>query len=74
MDCWIVRVGNVDVVGRLRSSNVLEVEYGVDAVKSGVLKALNDSDFLKQVQQCENPFGTKPCADIICDYLSNHSH
>lgn len=55
--------------GRKRSTNVIDVDYNSDEIKSAINKAIFDSDFLKEVKNCKNPFGNGNTSSIIIRQL-----
>jgi UDP-hydrolysing UDP-N-acetyl-D-glucosamine 2-epimerase len=56
--------------GRERATNVLDCEYGVEAVRAGVLRLLDDSAFLQQVKDAVSPFGHDASVPHILAFLN----
>lgn len=56
--------------GRERSTNVLAVPYGEEALSDALGKVLTDSSFQNQVQACVSPFGEGDCIPRLLDWLT----
>lgn len=55
--------------GRLRASNVIDVNYDKHEIKAAIQKCLTDKDFLEMVKNCENPYGDGKSAVKIIELL-----
>lgn len=56
--------------GRERASNVIEVGYSRDEIRSGIKKALFDEEFLTVVKKCESPYGDGKASGRIVKVLN----
>lgn len=56
--------------GRERGSNVINVGYNKDEIKSAIIKALYDEDFKKMIKGSKNPYGDGNAGERIADILS----
>ncbi|MBF0330174.1 MAG: UDP-N-acetylglucosamine 2-epimerase (hydrolyzing) [Nitrospirae bacterium] len=56
--------------GRLRADNVIDVSYDRNEISAALQTALNDSAFIKQVQNCSNPYGQGGASKRIAHVLS----
>lgn len=57
--------------GRLRATNVIDVDYGKDYVINGIKKAIFDKNFKKELESCENPYGDGKAGKRIAKILKN---
>lgn len=57
--------------GRLRATNVIDVDYGKDYVINGIKKAIFDENFKKELESCENPYGDGKAGKRIAKILKN---
>jgi UDP-N-acetylglucosamine 2-epimerase (non-hydrolysing)/GDP/UDP-N,N'-diacetylbacillosamine 2-epimerase (hydrolysing) len=55
--------------GRERASNVIDVGYDKESIKSGIKKALFDADYRKNVKKISNPYGDGKSAKRIVELL-----
>lgn len=58
--------------GRVRSTNVIDVDYSADEIKAAIDKCINDSTFLKSLEEVINPFGAGETSSIIVNNLKRH--
>jgi len=69
----IVRVPSVNIgnrqAGRLRAENVIDVPHDREAIKKAIRTALEDKDFIKQVERCTNPYGSGGASQKIAKVL-----
>ena len=65
----VVNVG-IRQDGRERSENIIDVDHDKDEIKRAIEKAINDKDFKKQVNCCENPYENGNASDKIVDVLA----
>jgi UDP-hydrolysing UDP-N-acetyl-D-glucosamine 2-epimerase len=56
--------------GRERGSNVIDVGYNKDEIKSAIIKALYDDDFKKMTRGSNNPYGDGNAGERIANILS----
>lgn len=66
----VVNVGDRQL-GRLRGANIIDVEPIKEDIVQGVRKALEDVDFLSQLEKSSNPYGDGNTAKRIVDRLRN---
>lgn len=64
----VVNIGNRQK-GRLRSGNVLDVDYDADEIAQAIDQALHDESFLAQVADCSNAYGNGTAAVNITKVL-----
>lgn len=57
--------------GRLRATNVIDVDYGKDNVINGIKKAIFDENFKKELESCVNPYGDGKAGKRIAKILKN---
>lgn len=57
--------------GRLRASNVIDVDHDVSQIKDALKKVFNDSEFRDSLKDLKNPYGDGTAAKKIVDVLSN---
>lgn len=43
---------------RLKSTNVIDVDYDKNLIKKAILYALNNTEFKSKLKKCKNPYGT----------------
>ena len=55
--------------GRLRASNVIDVQHDADAIAQAIRKALYDEEFKNKVSRVNNPYGDGFSAKRIVDIL-----
>lgn len=69
-----VNIGNRQK-GRVRSTNVIDVDYDTVKIKEAIKNCLFDEEFIMKAKHCENPFGdgnsSKKIRDIILEYYGN---
>lgn len=58
--------------GRIRSTNVLDVDYSADQIKEAIEKSIKDQSFLEKVKYCKNPFGNGKASEIIINSLKEN--
>ena len=56
--------------GRQQANNILNVEHDKEIIKKSIQKALYDSDFIENVNKCENPYGDGKTGKRIANILS----
>jgi len=56
--------------GRLRTDNVIDVNYDRDEILNAVRKALYDENFRKKCQNCKNPYGAGNAGKQIANVLA----
>lgn len=66
----VVNIGNRQK-GRLHAQNVDFVEHSKDKIIEAIDKAIFDSDYRKQVQDCKNPYGNGEAAKNITQVLAD---
>lgn len=66
-----VNIGNRQK-GRIRSTNVIDVDYSTFEIKKAIDICVNDSNFLKSVKESVNPFGNGKTSSIIVDNLKKY--
>ncbi|MBS4534373.1 UDP-N-acetylglucosamine 2-epimerase (hydrolyzing) [Clostridium sp. D2Q-14] len=66
-----VNIGNRQK-GRIRSTNVIDVDYSATEIRNAVDRCINDSEFLKLVKESVNPFGDGQTSRIIVDTLKEY--
>ena len=61
--------------GRIRSTNVIDVNYSADEIINAIEKSIKDKHFLEDVKNCSNPFGDGKTSEIILNCLKeNHNN
>jgi len=55
--------------GRLRATNVVDVEHNQTQIVGAIDRCLNDDEFLETVKTCTNPYGDGLSAKKIVDIL-----
>ncbi len=56
--------------GRQRGDNVIDVGYDQNEIIAAVRKTMDDSDFIRRVKLCRNPYRNGNCSRKIADVLS----
>lgn len=56
--------------GRMRASNVIDVDYDKKLIKKAIIYALEDKDFKRTLNDCENPYGDGETAKKTVKILS----
>lgn len=59
--------------GRERTENVISVPHQTDAIRQGISRCLNDSEFLKRAESCSNPYDFGGAGKRIAERLSKIS-
>jgi UDP-N-acetylglucosamine 2-epimerase (non-hydrolysing)/GDP/UDP-N,N'-diacetylbacillosamine 2-epimerase (hydrolysing) len=67
--CPCINVGSRQR-GRLRSENVIDVDYDQGRIKNAIWRCLDDEEFLEQVKNCVNPYGSGDAGPKIADALA----
>lgn len=67
--CPFVNIGSRQK-GRLRSTNVIDVDYDTAQIVAALKKALFDEAFRKQCRECENPYGIGDAGQKIAQVLA----
>lgn len=57
--------------GRLRASNVIDVDHDSSAIKDAINKCLFDETFISSLNKLKNPYGDGNAAEQIVDVLEN---
>lgn len=57
--------------GRLRTFNVIDVDYGKDNIVNGIDEALFDRNFHEKLKSCVNPYGNGNSGKKISEVLSD---
>ncbi len=57
--------------GRLRASNVIDVDHDIKQIKNAINKVFNDQEFKDSLKNLTNPYGDGTAAKQIVDVLSN---
>ena len=57
--------------GRLRASNVIDVDHDIKQIKNAITKVFNDQEFKDSLKNLTNPYGDGTAAKQIVDVLSN---
>jgi len=65
-----VNIGNRQR-GRMQASNVINTANTTDEIKTGIEKALNDSEYRKQIETCVNPYGDGKSSERIVKILED---
>ena len=65
-----LNIGNRQA-GRERASNVLDCDYGVEAVKKGLATLLYDASFHQEVKEAVSPFGQDASVPHIVAFLED---
>ena len=55
--------------GRLRSVNVIDVDYDSSQIENAIEKALYDDEFKNKIVNNKNPYGDGDSSDKIVKYL-----
>jgi len=56
--------------GRLRSSNVIDVDHNVEDITKALYKCLNESDFRVKIKKIKNPYGDGKSAKRIVNIIN----
>jgi len=57
--------------GRECGNNVVNVDYSKEEILEAIDKCLHDPVFIKELKECENPYGDGNTSEIICNVLKN---
>ena len=57
--------------GRLRASNVIDVDHDIKQIKNAINIVFNDQEFKDSLKNLTNPYGDGTAAKQIVDVLSN---
>ena len=57
--------------GRIRSKNIIDVNYNKNEIKNAILKAIYDDDFRKKIKNMKNPWGDGKASERIIRILAN---
>ena len=57
--------------GRLRASNVIDVDHDAKKIKEAINKVFNDQEFKDSLKNLKNPYGDGTAAKQIVDVLAN---
>lgn len=57
--------------GRLRSSNIIDVDHSVKSIENAIFKCLNDKEFICKIKNCTNPYGNGNSAKKIVKIIEN---
>ncbi|HTW91258.1 MAG TPA: UDP-N-acetylglucosamine 2-epimerase [bacterium] len=68
--CACVNIGSRQQ-GRLRSSNILDVDYNREQIRKAVERCLHDRRFLARVRTCRNPYGQGQAGRCIAEVLAS---
>lgn len=67
--CPVVIIGTRQQ-GRLRANNVLDVSYHADETVAAIRRCVEDEDFRRQCQTCDNPYGAGNAGPRIAEVLA----
>ena len=67
--CPFVNIGSRQK-GRLRSNNVIDVDYNRDQILTAIETCLYDKEFREKCSKCENPYGEGDAGRKIVEVLS----
>jgi UDP-hydrolysing UDP-N-acetyl-D-glucosamine 2-epimerase len=67
--CPAVNIGSRQQ-GRLRANNVLDTTYREEEILAAIQRSVNDEDFRRQCQTCENPYGAGNAGPKIAEVLA----
>ena len=56
--------------GRLRSSNVIDVDHNIEDIKKAMYKCINDNDFKMKIKKEKNPYGDGNSAKRIVKIIN----
>ena len=56
--------------GRLRSSNVIDVDHNIEDIKKALYKCINDNDFKMKIKKEKNPYGNGNSAKRIVNIIN----
>ncbi len=56
--------------GRLRSSNVIDVDHNIEDIKKALYKCINDNDFKMKIKKEKNPYGDGNSAKRIVKIIN----
>jgi len=68
--CPFVNIGSRQK-GRLRSTNVIDVDYDKEQILQAIEKSLFDMRFRERCKRCKNPYGKGESGEKIADVLSD---
>ena len=68
--CPSVNIGTRQL-GRLRSTNVIDVDYNYLEIINAINKSIFDIKFLKKIKNCKNPYGGGTTAKKIRKIMEN---
>jgi UDP-hydrolysing UDP-N-acetyl-D-glucosamine 2-epimerase len=68
--CPTVNIGERQQ-GRLRASNVIDVEYDKDEIIKGIKISLFDEKFRRKCKNCNNPYGEGMAGKTIAEVIAN---
>jgi GDP/UDP-N,N'-diacetylbacillosamine 2-epimerase (hydrolysing) len=64
----VINVGNRQR-GRMRSKNILDVDFSIQGIKKAIKKSLTDKKFKDSIKRIKNPYGDGFSSDKILDVL-----
>ena len=67
--CPAVNIGSRQQ-GRLRANNVIDVSYEAAAIEAALRRGVEDENFRKQCQTCQNPYGAGKAGPRIAEVLA----
>jgi UDP-hydrolysing UDP-N-acetyl-D-glucosamine 2-epimerase len=67
--CPSVNIGSRQQ-GRLRANNVIDVSYDAESIAAAIRRCVDDDEFRRQCQTCENPYGAGNAGPRIADVLA----
>ncbi|MDB9773750.1 UDP-N-acetylglucosamine 2-epimerase [Candidatus Pelagibacter sp.] len=68
-NCPTVNIGSRQL-GRLRSENIIDVDYNDKKIYLAIRKAFDDKKFIKQCLKCSNPYGIGNSAVKMINFLN----